>query len=117
MGDIERAEARSLELLNELRRGLGLAALESDPTMDAFARDWSATMRRSGFRHSDGPYAENIVWHSDQSMTPEEAAEQFHEMWVNSPGHYANMTSERWTLAGIGLYRDDSGWWGTHVFR
>ena len=85
--------------------------------MAAFAQDWSAEMHRTGFRHSTGPYAENIVWYSDESLTPEQAAEQFHRQWVNSPGHYANMTNERWTLVGVGLYQDESGWWGTHVFQ
>lgn len=74
-------------------------------------------MRQSGFRHSSGRWAENIVWHSNDNLTPEEAAAQFHEMWVNSPGHFANMTNPRWTVAGVGLYHDETGWWGTHVFR
>ncbi len=115
--DNARANARSLQLLNELRGNLGLAPVSSDATMATFATNWSAEMTRTGFRHSSGPYAENIVWHSDASMTPEQAAEQFHQMWVDSPGHYANMTNGRWTLVGVGLYRDASGWWGTHVFQ
>ncbi len=85
--------------------------------MSAFALDWSAEMSRSGFRHSSGPYAENIVWYSDASMTPEQAARAFHDSWVNSPGHYRNMTNPGWTRVGIGLFRDASGWWGTHVFQ
>ncbi len=116
-GDSERANARSLELLNELRVQQGLGTLASDATMAAFAQDWSLTMRQAGFRHSGGPYGENIVWYSDDSMTAEQAAERFHESWINSPGHYANMTSPQWTLVGVGLYHDESGWWGTHVFR
>ena len=38
------AEAASFTLLNELRTGLGLHPLVRDGEMDAFARDWSATM-------------------------------------------------------------------------
>ena len=116
-GDSDRANARSLALLNELRVQQGLGTLASDATMAAFAQDWSLTMRQTGFRHSGGPYGENIVWYSDDSMTAEQAAERFHESWMNSPGHYANMTSPQWTLVGVGLYHDESGWWGTHVFR
>ncbi len=116
-GEIDRANARSLQLLNELRVQQGLGVLASNATMAAFAQDWSLTMRQTGFRHSGGPYGENIVWYSDDSLTAEEAAERFHESWVNSPGHYANMTSPRWTQVGVGLYHDESGWWGTHVFR
>ena len=41
----------------------------------------------------------------------------FNTSWVNSPGHYANMTNARYTEIGIGLYRNADGWWATHVFR
>ncbi|MGH1492996.1 MAG: CAP domain-containing protein [Acidimicrobiales bacterium] len=117
-GDFDQAEAASLALLNELRASLGLGSLTaSDQEMSTFARSWSAEMSRSGFRHSSARWAENIVWHSSDRMTPQEAAAQFHDMWVNSPGHYRNMTNPNWTVAGVGLYRDSGGWWGTHVFR
>ncbi len=85
--------------------------------MSNFALSWSQTMSTSGFRHSSGPYAENIVWYSNDGLTPEQAAASFHQSWVDSPGHYANMTNTRWTSVGIGLHRDEGGWWGTHVFR
>ncbi len=74
-------------------------------------------MSQNGFRHSSARWAENIVWYSAKSMTPEEAAARFHRMWVNSSGHYRNMTNPNWTVVGLGLYRDEGGWWGTHVFR
>lgn len=117
-GDLDQAEAASLALLNQLRASLGLGALAaSDQEMSSFARSWSAEMSRTGFRHSSAGWAENIVWHSSNRMTPQEAAARFHDMWVNSPGHYRNMTNPNWTVAGVGLYRDAGGWWGTHVFR
>lgn len=113
------AEAESLRLLNELRSSLGVQPVTpSDPEMHSFARQWSLEMRRTGFRHSDPPpWFENIVWYSDETMTPEQAAAQFHDMWVNSPGHYQNMTNPDWSIVGIGMWHDESGWWGVHVFR
>jgi uncharacterized protein YkwD len=54
--------------------------------------------------------------HSASSMSPDEAAARFNEMWRNSPGHYSNMINASSTKVGIGLYHDDSGWWATHVF-
>jgi len=114
---LDRAEAESYRLLNELRADLGLSALQRNTKMDAFARDWSRTMAASGdFRHSNGPYGENIVWHSSTRMTPEQAAKKFHDMWVNSPGHYRNMTHSGYRLVGVGLYYSERGWHGTHVF-
>ena len=117
--DLVAAEAESLRLLNELRARLGLGTVApSDQEMHAFARAWSLDMRRNGFRHSSPPrWFENIVWYSDETMTPAEAAAQFHDMWVNSPGHHANMTNPEWSVVGIGMWHDETGWWGVHVFR
>ncbi len=116
-GELAQAEAESFRLLNELRASLGLAQLTRASDMDAFARNWSQTMASTGeFEHSDGPYGENIAWNSQSSLSPAEAAAAMHEMWINSPGHYANMTSPDYTLAGMGFYKDASGWHATHVF-
>ena len=85
--------------------------------MSDFALNWSQTMATTGFRHSSGPYGEHIAWFSDSSVSPSNAASFFNNQWVNSPGHYANMTNPNYTQVGIGLYRDASGWWATHVFQ
>ena len=45
-----------------------------------------------------------------------EAAAVFHQLWIDSPGHYRNMTNETYVTSGIGLYKTDNGWYGTHVF-
>lgn len=112
------AEAFSLQLLNDLRTGLGLDALVRTATMDTFARTWSATMDSSGsFEHSGGPYGENIAWWSAGSASPEAAAAKLHELWVNSPGHYNNMTRSGYDEVGVGFWLSDGGWHATHVFR
>lgn len=113
------AEAESLRLLNDLRAGLGVQLVEPiDAEMHAFARTWALEMRNTGFRHSNpARWFENIVWYSDETMTPAAAAAQFHDMWINSPGHYENMTNPEWSVVGIGMWRDETGWWGVHVFR
>jgi hypothetical protein len=110
------AAEHSLALLNQLRVANGRNALILDPNMSATALSWSQQMSLSGFRHSGGPYAENIAWHSASWMTPVEAASTLHRMWVDSPGHLANMLDPRWTRVGIGMHNDAGGWWGTHVF-
>lgn len=113
------AESESLRLLNGLRADLGIQMVApSDPEMQSFARAWALEMRRTGFRHSSpAVWFENIVWYSDETMTPAEAAARFHDMWVNSPGHYRNMTNPDWSVVGVGLWHDETGWWGVHVFR
>ncbi|MDG2027513.1 MAG: S-layer homology domain-containing protein [Acidimicrobiales bacterium] len=112
------AEARSFTLLNDLRAGLGLDPLERTATMDAAARDWSHTMDTIGnVQHSSLPYGENIAWWSAGYATPVDAAEKMHDLWINSPGHYNNMTRANYELIGVGFWRSDSGGWhATHVF-
>ena len=112
------AEAASFELLNALRASVGEAPLVRNPTMDAFARDWSSVMHDSGdFRHSQGPYGENIAWWSNGSADANRAADVMHDLWINSPGHLRNMTSSRYTEVGIGFWQGPGGWYATHVFR
>jgi uncharacterized protein YkwD len=114
--DLSAAEAESFRLLNEVRAGLGLSRLVRDPSLDQAARDWSRTMDESGFRHSSMPYYENIAWWSAGWVSPEAAALEMHDMWVDSPGHFSNMTRPGHTVAGIGFWRSGDGWHATHVF-
>jgi uncharacterized protein YkwD len=115
--ELDAGEAHSSELLNELRDSLSLGTLTRNTEMDAFARDWSRQMAESGkLEHSNGPYGENIAFTSDVTLTAAEAADQFHQLWIGSPDHYANMTSDIYTTSGIGVYLTDKGWFGTHVF-
>lgn len=110
-------EARSAELLGQLRVSLSLVELDRVAEMDAFARDWSQQMAQSGsLVHSNGPYGENIAFTSDTSLTAAEAADLFHQLWMGSPGHHENMVGEGYRTLGVGLYLSEQGWYGTHVF-
>ena len=110
------AAERSLELLNQLRHAHGVGPVVYDARMSQQALGWSQEMSRSGFRHSDLGYSENVARHSAASMSPDQAAATLHGMWVNSAPHFRNMIDPRWTKVGIGMHVDGSGWWGTHVF-
>lgn len=111
------AEAESFDLLNALRASVGRHALVRNAEMDAFARDWSRQMHDGDFfEHSSGPYGENIAWWSASGATPEQAAQRLHDLWVDSPGHYANMTNRSYTSVGVGFWQGPGGWYATHVF-
>lgn len=115
--DLIAGEGQSAALLAELRAGLGLTDLVRTAEMDAFARDWSRQMAESGtLQHSNGPYGENIAYTTNTALTAVEAAAVFHQLWIDSPGHYRNMTNETYVTSGIGLYKTENGWYGTHVF-
>jgi uncharacterized protein YkwD len=109
------AEDAALVLVNQLRSASGLGTVAPDPTLTAFARSWSSTMAASGFRHSGGPYAENIGW--SRASSPTEAALGLHSAFVASPPHLANMLTPGWTAVGVGFHFDGSTWFVTLVFR
>ena len=110
------AEQRSLQLVNQQRASLGLAAVAPNADMSAFARDWSKNLSHLGLQHSSGPWSENIVIWKQPGLTPEQAAAGFHQAWLSSAPHYNNMTNPNWRHVGIGIYHDSTGWYGTHEF-
>lgn len=110
-------EAESFLLLNQLRQTLSLAPVTRSGELDAFATAWSKQMAESGsFVHSEGPYGENIAFTNDTTLTPSEVANRFHKLWIGDASHYENMTNGKYQVAGIGLYKSERGWYGTHVF-
>ncbi|MFV1990965.1 MAG: S-layer homology domain-containing protein [Acidimicrobiales bacterium] len=112
------AEAWSYRLLNQLRASVGRAPLIRSTVLDSPARAWSQTMNDTGdFKHSGLPYGENIAWWSAGWAGPEAAAQTLHDLWVGSPGHYANMTNAAYNSIGVGFWRSSSnGWYATHIF-
>jgi uncharacterized protein YkwD len=110
------AEDAALLLVNELRASRGLGPVSPDATMTAFARNWSVTMSQTGFRHSGGPYAENVGWYRGSS-SPEAAALGLHNAFLASPTHLANMLDPAWTTVGVGIHTDGVSWYITLVFR
>ena len=103
-------------LINELRVSRGLAAVSTDATMHQFARNWSVAMAQTGFRHSGGPYAENVGWYRAAS-SPEAAALALHKAFLASPMHLANMINPAWTVVGVGVHSDGASWLITAEFR
>ena len=110
------AEDAALLLIDQLRASRGLGPVSVDATMNEFARNWSVTMSQSGFRHSAGPYAENVGWYRGVS-SPEAAALGLHDAFLASPAHLANMVNPTWTTIGVGVDTDGEAWYITLVFR
>ena len=114
---IAAAEDVALILVNQLRASRGLGPVSPDATMTAFARNWSLTMSQSGFRHSGGPYAENIGWTSAVRCRRRPRRSGLHDAFVASPPHLANMTNPAWTAVGVGVHYDGAAWYITLEFR
>jgi uncharacterized protein YkwD len=114
-------EARILVLVNEERAKAGLGALALSPCADTFAENWAPVIQANGAlsHQSLGPImntchvnaaGENVAYGNvtaDQMMT----------MWMNSPGHRANILSPSYKAIGIAAVTDASGrWYGVQDF-
>jgi uncharacterized protein YkwD len=114
------AEAELVQLTNQARASAGLPALVVDSTLTSIARGRSKDMIvRDYFSHDipggtnvfdiiqDRGYCfkvagENIGWITADDAT---AAQGVQSMFMNSPGHRANIMGKTWDRIGIGAYQ------------
>jgi uncharacterized protein YkwD len=105
-------EHRVAELVNRERARHGLAPLRICPKLSEFARGWSRNQAaRGSMYHSSAGYRENVA-------TGQDTADGVMRVWMNSPGHRANILSSRAKTIGVGLGRSAGGrsFW-TQVFQ
>lgn len=102
-GDIA---AKIFELTNAERAKAGLAPLRRHDCLDQAAQNWSNRMSSEGrMYHSDlgtwmrgcslGSAGENVAYGG-------RSAEETVRMWMNSPGHRANILSPKYSHLGVG---------------
>lgn len=105
--DTSAVEAEIIRLTNEERAVRGLDPLDQDPTLSGNSRQWSGQMAVDGnFEHSTGwNVAENIAY----TTAPDADAATFVDLWMNSPGHRANILHPDHTRVGVGVAVSDSG--------
>jgi uncharacterized protein YkwD len=114
------AEADLLQLTNQARASAGLRALRVDSTLASIARSRSKDMIVRDYFSHDIPgggtvfdiiqargfcfkvAGENIGWITADDAT---AAQGVHSMFMNSPGHRANIMGKTWDVIGIGAYQ------------
>ena len=114
-----------LDKANEERSALGRPLLQMAHDRVDAVRDWSRWMRFNDFKHMPSSvrnpilpsswttWGENIAMHSWQNMPD---CDVIHQMWMNSPGHRANILSPSFRFLAAGAYVDSSGWWATQLF-
>jgi uncharacterized protein YkwD len=111
---------RLVALVNAQRRAHGLRTLIVSPCATHYAAPWSAHMASTGslvhqslsglMRCPARTAGENIAY---GNVT----ADQMMAMWMNSPGHRANILNPAFSRIGIGAVRTTSGrWWATQDF-
>lgn len=94
---------------NAQRVKAGLAALVSDPALDAAAAEWARHLASScTFAHSSSTWRNTRVAASGWVATGENIAAGQPDAtavvssWMNSPGHKANILDRRYTGLGVG---------------
>jgi uncharacterized protein YkwD len=105
------AEAALIHAINAERTPRGLVPLRVDLRLEQAARAKSSEMLRTGtFAHGDvrarlvrfgarGPtYGENLAWASGSNTS----ATRIVRMWMESPGHRANILRAAFTRIGLG---------------
>ena len=111
---------RIVTLVNAQRTAHGLRPLIVSPCGTRYAAPWTTHMAAtntlahqslSGLMRCPARAAgENIAY---GNVT----ADQMMNMWMNSPGHRANILNPAFTRIGVGAVRTTSGrWWATQDF-
>ena len=103
-----------LEKLNVLRSSLDLPEVVMNKTYleKAMTRSAEISLYFSHTRPGEsGQYTENIA--GNRYTTPEAVVNG----WINSEGHYKNLTNQYITSVGVGCYQDNQGnYWWTLIF-
>ncbi|GAA4286912.1 hypothetical protein GCM10022262_12710 [Georgenia daeguensis] len=101
---------RIFTLLNKARADNGLPPLKRVVELDSVAQAWSQQQAAES-RMYHNPYyseqypsgwryaAENVAYTG--GTTP--SGDRFHELWMNSPGHRANILNPNFTHVGVGV--------------
>lgn len=114
----EAGEARMLELLNQARKGAGLAALQPDEEMRGIARAHSEDMAEHHFfghvspttGTTDERYRRSgvVVAAFGENVAEADSAETAFDGLMESPGHRANMLGAQFTHVGIAAVSTDA---------
>ena len=113
-----------LNKVNELRSSLNLQPVTRYQELDAVAQDWSEQQAAannmshrpdftSAYPSGWTTGSENVAWRTAGGDT----GAQIFNQWLNSPGHYKNMTDPNVNSIGIGFAPTSDGkWYATQNF-
>ena len=113
-----------LNKVNELRSSLNLQPVTRYQELDAVAQDWSEQQAAannmshrpdftSAYPKGWTTGSENVAWRTAGGDT----GALIFEQWLNSPGHYKNMTDPDVNSIGIGFAQTSDGrWYATQNF-
>ena len=113
-----------LNKVNELRSSMGLQPVTRYQELDAVAQDWSEQQAAANNMSHRPDFtsvypkgwttgSENVAWRTAGGDT----GALIFDQWLNSPGHYKNMTDPDVNSIGIGFAQTSDGrWYATQNF-
>ena len=113
-----------LNKVNELRSSMGLQPVTRYQELDAVAQDWSEQQAAANNMSHRPDFtsvypkgwttgSENVAWRTAGGDT----GALIFDQWLNSPGHYKNMTDPNVNSIGIGFAQTSNGrWYATQNF-
>ena len=113
-----------LNKVNELRSSLGLQPVTRYQELDTVAQDWSEQQAAANNMSHRPDFtsvypkgwttgSENVAWRTAGGDT----GALIFDQWLNSPGHYKNMTDPNVNSIGIGFAQTSDGrWYATQNF-
>ena len=113
-----------LNKVNELRSSLGRQPVTRYQELDAVAQDWSEQQAAANNMSHRPDFtsvypkgwttgSENVAWRTAGGDT----GALIFDQWLNSPGHYKNMTDPNVNSIGIGFAQTSDGrWYATQNF-
>ena len=124
-------EAEILQLINGEREARGLEPLRPSPKLREAARQHSREMNELDYFSHESPVeayqtlpmrlrnagVARYGWAGENiAMSTAASAERFVQMWMDSPGHRANILKPEFEFSGIGVYGGGSTFHATQVF-
>lgn len=114
-GKMNRKACEAFHLVNEVRDDEGLPPLAALQRCTLAAQEHAENMAKQGFFDHDAPeesWRERMARHRlNRAAVAENIAktpsgpDSAVTLWVNSPGHYRNLTGEKYESAGMGYAR------------
>ena len=124
-------EAEILQLINAERADHGLEPLRPSRELREAARQHSREMNELSYFSHESPVeayqtlpmrlrnagVAKFGWAGENiAMSTAASAERFVQMWMDSPGHRANILKPEFEFSGIGVYGSGSSFHATQVF-
>lgn len=114
------AEARLIELTNELRAQHHLEPLSTDPQLTTVARGWAEHMTSSGDLAHNPNLRTEITgnWaRAGENVGYASTITELFEKLTASPSHRANLLDPTFTTTGVGVINDNGLLWVSQTFK